>query len=80
MLNCSSCGKTFTPGATGWMARWEGPPTGVRPDSPLKKILVCPADYARMTPSERSAWHEHIDPPQQGPTREKRPGHLGAGA
>jgi len=79
MSNCSRCQKPFTPGATGWMARWEGPPTGVLPDSPLKNILICPADYAKLKPSEKRIWHEYVDPPQQGPTREKRPGHLGAG-
>jgi hypothetical protein len=80
MSYCSRCEKTFTPGATGWMARWEGPPAGVLPDSPLKKVLICPADYAKLKPSEKRAWHEYVDPPQQGATREKRPGRLGAGA
>jgi hypothetical protein len=78
MLTCSKCGKAFTPGAAGWMARWEGPSTGIRPESSLKNIVLCPEDYARLKPAQKGMWHEYIDPPKQGPTREKRPGHLGA--
>lgn len=77
MLSCSVCGKEFQPGAAGWMARFEGPPT-ILPDSPLKKVLICPEDFAKLGPARRAIWHEHIDPPKSGPTREKRPGHLGA--
>lgn len=76
MLACSRCGKEFTPGMVGWMARFEGPPN-LRPDSPLKKLLICPEDFAKLGPAQKGMWHEYVDPPKGGPTREKRPGHLG---
>ena len=76
MSTCSKCGKAFTPGAEGWMVRLEGPPAGVSPEATLKKILICPEDFAKLGPVQKAMWHEHIDPPRQGPTREKRPGHL----
>jgi hypothetical protein len=58
------------------MARLEGPPDGARPDAPLKKILLCPEDFATLGPVQKAMWHEYIDPPRSGPTREKRPGRL----
>lgn len=77
MLTCSRCGKVFTPGSAGWMARFEGPKAGILPESPLTKLLICPEDFATLGPAEKRMWHEYIDPPRGGPTREKRPGHLG---
>lgn len=77
MAVCSKCGKEFRPGAAGWMARLEGPATGILPESPLKTSLVCPEDFERLKPAQKATWHEHIDPPKGGPTREKRPGRLG---
>jgi hypothetical protein len=76
MVTCSKCGKAFTPGAAGWMERLEGPPDGARPGATLKKILLCPEDFATLGPVQKAMWHEYIDPPRSGPTREKRPGHL----
>jgi hypothetical protein len=73
---CSKCGKAYTPGAKGWMARVEGKVTDGRPDTPLREILLCPDDYATIPPRARMAWHEYAGR-TQGPTREKRPGRLG---
>jgi hypothetical protein len=78
MPTCSKCGKAFTPGAEGWMARLEGPPGGVTPDATLKTILICPEDFAKLGPVQKATWHEYINPPRRGPTREKRPGRLSA--
>ena len=75
---CTRCGKAFTPGAVGWMARLEGPPGGVQPGSALRTVLICPEDFARLGPVQKAMWHEYVDPPPDGPTREKRPGHLSA--
>ena len=77
MLTCSRCGREFKPGSAGWMARIEGPTAGILPESPLKKRLICPEDFAALRPVQKGTWHEYIDPPQGGATREKRPGHLG---
>jgi len=77
MLTCSTCGKEFKPGTAGWMARLEGPASGILPNSPLKTILACPEDYGKLGPAQKRMWHEYIDPHKSGPTREKRPGHLG---
>ena len=77
-VTCSKCGKEFTPGAAGWMARFAAQGPGILPDSRLTKILLCPEDYAQLGGVQKAAWHEYVDPPQGGPTREKRPGHLKA--
>jgi hypothetical protein len=77
MLTCSKCGKAFKPGSAGWMARLEGPKAGILPQSPLATLLICPEDFAKLEPAQKRMWHEYIDPPRGGPTREKRPGHLG---
>jgi hypothetical protein len=76
---CSKCGKTYTPGAKGWFARIEGNIASGRTDGPLHQILLCPEDYAKLSPRARMAWHEYTGR-TQGPTREKRPGHLGESA
>ena len=73
---CSQCGKAFQPGASGWVARLAAPGREILPQSPLTKTLLCPEDYARLGGHEKAWWHEYIDPPLGGPTREKRPGHL----
>ncbi|HEV2357711.1 MAG TPA: hypothetical protein VGZ23_08905 [bacterium] len=73
---CSKCGRPYTPGAKGWVARLEGDITSGRTDAPLRRILLCPEDYAKLPPSARMAWHEYTGR-TQGPTREKRPGRLG---
>jgi hypothetical protein len=52
------------------MERLEAPTPGVLPDSPLLRVLLCPEDFARLPPVQKAGW-------QSGPTREKRPGHLG---
>jgi hypothetical protein len=76
VLSCSTCGKAFQPGTSGWMARFAAPTQEIRPDTRLTKILLCPEDYARLGAQQKAGWHEYIDPPHRGPTREKRPGHL----
>ena len=73
---CSVCGKAFQPGTLGWMARLAAAGREILPETPLTKTLLCPDDYARLTPQQKAGWHEYIDPPQGGPAREKRPGHL----
>ena len=73
---CSTCGKAYAPGAKGWVARVEGDVTNGRTDAPLRQTLLCPDDYAKLPPRARMAWHEYTGR-SQGPTREKRPGHLG---
>lgn len=73
---CAKCGKEFQPNMKGWMGRIEGPPGGIRPESPLVRVLLCPEDFAKIPPAGRMAWHEYTGH-TQGPTREKRPGHLG---
>jgi hypothetical protein len=73
---CSKCGTPYTPDAKGWMARVEGPVTSGRADTPLREVLLCPADFGKLSPRARMAWHEHTGH-TQGPTREKRPGRLG---
>ena len=75
-LMCSKCGKEYTPGMKGWFGRVEGPPEGIRPDSPLIRVLLCPEDFAKIPATQRMTWHEFTGN-TQGPTREKRPGHLG---
>jgi hypothetical protein len=77
MANCLKCGKEFRLGSTGWMSRLEGPAAGILPESRLKKILICPDDFGKLGPVQKGSWHEHIDPPKGGPTREKRIGRLG---
>jgi hypothetical protein len=77
MGTCSKCGKEFTPGTAGWMARLEGPPGGVHPGAAFTKILLCAQDFSALGRGQKAMWHEHIDPFKGGPTREKRPGHLG---
>ncbi len=76
MLTCSKCGKAFQPGTSGWVARLAAAQREIRPESPLTKTLLCPEDYARLGAQQKAGWHEYIDPPHSGPTREKRPGHL----
>lgn len=73
---CSTCGKPYTADAKGWVARVEGPVTSGRTDAPLREVLLCPADYGKLPAGARMAWHEYTGR-TQGPTREKRPGHLG---
>ena len=77
MQTCLKCGKEFKPGAAGWMARLEGQAAGFLPGSTLRKLLICPEDFAKLGPVQKASWHEYIDPPKSGPTREKRPGRLG---
>ncbi len=76
MLTCSQCHKEFEPGMQGWYARIEGLGPGGRSEAPLKQILLCPDDFKKLPTSQRMAWHEFTGK-SQGPTREKRPGHLG---
>ncbi|HKX19867.1 MAG TPA: hypothetical protein VJT33_17835 [bacterium] len=76
---CSSCGKAYKPGTRGWFARVEGDIASGRTDAPLRRRLLCPQDYAKLSPAARMAWHEYTGR-TQGPTREKRPGHLGQSA
>lgn len=75
-VSCSKCGKGYTQGAKGWVARVEGDIASGRTDGPLHQNLLCPEDYAKLSPRARMAWHEYTGR-TQGPTREKRPGHLG---
>ncbi len=75
-LVCSKCGKEYQPNAKGWVGRVEGPPQGIRPESPLIRVLLCPDDFAQVSSAQRRAWHEYTGD-TKGPTREKRPGHLG---
>ncbi len=75
-LVCSKCGKAYEPTMKGWFGRVEGPVEGIRPESPLIRVLLCPEDFAKIAPRQRMAWHEFTGN-TQGPTREKRPGHLG---
>lgn len=77
MLECSTCGKEYTPNAKGWYARVEGLGPGGRAEEPLRRVLLCPDDFAKITPKQRMAWHEFTGS-TEGPTREKRPGHLSA--
>ncbi|HLJ60981.1 MAG TPA: hypothetical protein VKZ50_14750 [bacterium] len=76
MAVCSRCGKEYKPGAKGWYGRLEGLPPGGRGESPLARILLCPEDFARIPQAGRKAWHEYMGA-TEGPTREKRIGHLG---
>lgn len=75
MLSCSKCGKEYTPKAKGWFERVEGLGPGGRADAPLMRVLLCPEDFAKLSPGQRRAWHEFTGN-SEGPTREKRPGHL----
>jgi hypothetical protein len=75
MLVCSKCGKAYTPNAKGWYARVEGLGPGGRTDERLRPVLLCPEDFAKLPPGQRRAWHEFTGS-AEGPTREKRPGHL----
>ena len=77
MAQCSQCGKAFVPGTAGWMARVETRGPAVRPDSSLTTVLLCPEDFATLRPVQKAGWHEYVDRARGGPTREKRPGHLG---
>jgi hypothetical protein len=76
---CSTCGKAYTEDAKGWMARIEGQVTSGRTDAPLRQLVLCPADYGKLSARARMAWHEYTGR-SQGPTREKRPGRLGEAA
>ncbi len=76
MLACSQCRKEFKPGTVGWYARIEGPVSDGRGGGPLKRILLCPDDFKKLPATRRMAWHEYLGE-TRGPTREKRPGHLG---
>ncbi len=76
---CATCGKPYKPGAKGWFARIEGNIASGRTEGPLRRILLCPQDYAKLSPAARMAWHEYTGR-TQGPTREKRPGRLGESA
>ncbi len=76
MLTCSKCGKEFTPDMKGWYGRVEGLGPGGRADAPLKRVLLCPDDFKKIPANQRMAWHEFTGA-SRGPTREKRPGHLG---
>ena len=76
---CSKSGKTYKPGAKGWYERIEGDIANGRTDAPLRHVLLCPEEYTKLPPRERMAWHEYTGR-TQGPTREKRPGHLGQSA
>lgn len=60
------------------MARLAAQGPGILPETPLTKVLLCPEHYAQLSALQKAAWHEHVDPPHTGPTREKRPGHLKA--
>ena len=73
---CSKCGTTYPPGGKGWFARIEGDIASGRTDGPLRQILLCQKDYGKLSPRARMAWHEYTGR-TQGPTRERRPGHLG---
>jgi hypothetical protein len=75
MLSCSKCGKEYTPKTKGWYERVEGLGPGGRADEPLTRVLLCPEDFAKLAPGQRRAWHEFTGD-SEGPTREKRPGHL----
>jgi hypothetical protein len=76
---CSTCGKPYAPGTKGWVERIEGDITSGRTAAPLRRVLLCPGDYAKLPPRARMAWHEYTGR-TQGPTRERRPGHLGESA
>jgi len=76
MATCGVCGKEYTPGLKGWYARLTGLGPGGRGDGPLARVLVCPEDFAKIPIAQRMAWHEYTGP-TEGPTREKRIGHLG---
>ena len=75
MIACSKCGKQYTPNAKGWFARVEGLGPGGRAGERLTQVVLCPEDFAKLPPGQRMAWHEFTGNPE-GPTREKRPGHL----
>ena len=75
MRVCSTCGKEYTPNAKGWYARVEGLGPGARTDAPLRLVLLCPEDFAKLPAAQRMTWHEFTGR-TEGPTREKRPGHL----
>lgn len=76
---CSRCGKPYTPSAKGWMGRVEGLGPAGRVEAALRYVLLCPEDAAQVPPRQRMAWHEYTGR-SAGPTREKRPGHLGESA
>ncbi len=76
MLRCSQCGKEYTPGAAGWYARLEGLGPAGRVEAPLRRTLLCAEDFRKLPPRRRMIWHEFTGR-SHGPTREKRPGHLG---
>ena len=78
-VGCSTCGTPYAPGAKGWFERIEGDITSGRTAAPLRRVLLCPDDYAKLPPRTRMAWHEYTGR-TQGPTRERRPGHLGESA
>ena len=77
MISCSKCHKEFRPGTMGWVARLEGSPGGIGPEDHIKTLVLCPQDYAALPAVRRGMWHEYLNPHPGGPTREKRPGHLG---
>jgi hypothetical protein len=76
---CSTCGKPYSPDAKGWMARVEGSVSSGRTEAALHLVLLCPTDYGKLPARARMTWHEYTGR-SQGPTREKRPGHLGGSA
>jgi hypothetical protein len=76
VTTCGECGTEYTPGLKGWYARVTGLGPGGRGDGPLTTVLACPADYAKIPMAKRMAWHEYTGQ-TEGPTREKRIGHLG---
>lgn len=76
MLTCSQCGKEFKPGMEGWCARVERLDSSERGSASFKRILLCPEDFKKIPAAQRRSWHEYLGE-TQGPTREKRPGHLG---
>ena len=76
MAICETCGREYTPGVKGWRARLRGLGPGGRGDQRLARQLVCPDDFARIPIAQRMAWHEYTGP-SEGPTRERRIGHLG---
>lgn len=61
------------------MGRVEGLGPAGRVVAPLRHILLCPDDFAKLPARQRMAWHEYTGR-TMGPTREKRPGHLGESA
>ncbi len=79
MLKCSQCGKEFMPEMKGWAGRIAGLSPAGRTDAALERVLLCPEDFRKLPAAARMAWHEFTGA-TKGPTREKRPGHLGEGA